>query len=86
MDRIFRFVFAPAMRMLPAGSRLIYTQPGEAFSLSIVLALIAGGLLAAPFVMYQVWMFIAPGLYAKEKRLLVAGKPDTTADVTNPKS
>jgi sec-independent protein translocase protein TatC len=71
VDRIFRFVFAPAMRMLPAGSKLIYTSPGEAFSLYIDLALIAGSLLAAPFVMYQVWMFIAPGLYAKEKKLVV---------------
>jgi len=71
VDRIFHFVFAPAMRMLPAGSRLIYTQPGEAFSLYIDLALIAGGLLAAPFVMYQLWMFIAPGLYAREKKLVV---------------
>jgi sec-independent protein translocase protein TatC len=71
VDRIFHFVFAPAMRMLPAGSKLIYTQPGEAFSLYIDLALIAGGLLAAPFVMYQVWMFIAPGLYAREKKLVI---------------
>jgi sec-independent protein translocase protein TatC len=71
VERIFRFVFAPAMRMLPAGSKLIYTQPGEAFSLYIDLALIAGGLLSAPFVMYQVWMFVAPGLYAKEKKLVV---------------
>jgi sec-independent protein translocase protein TatC len=71
VGRIFTFVFAPAMRMLPAGSTLIYTQPGEAFSLEIDLALIAGSLLAAPFVMYQVWLFIAPGLYAKEKKLAV---------------
>jgi sec-independent protein translocase protein TatC len=71
VGRIFTFVFAPAMRMLPAGSKLTYTQPGEAFSLEIDLALIVGCLLAAPFVMYQVWMFIAPGLYAKEKKLAV---------------
>jgi sec-independent protein translocase protein TatC len=79
VGRIFAFVFAPALRMLPAGSKLIYTQPGEAFALDIDLALIAGCLLGAPFVMYQVWMFIAPALYAKEKKLAVPFVLLTTA-------
>ena len=57
--------------MLPAGVKLIYTQPGEAFSLYITIALIAGVVVAAPYIMYQVWMFIAPGLYANEKRLAI---------------
>lgn len=71
IDRVFNFVLAPARRMLPSGSKFIYTQPGEAFSLYLYLALLAGTVLAAPFIMYQVWMFIAPGLYAKEKRLAI---------------
>ena len=50
---------------------MIYTQPGEAFSLYVQIALIAGVVLAAPFIMYQVWMFIAPGLYSNEKRLAI---------------
>ena len=48
---------------------MIYTQPGEAFSLYVTVALIAGVVVAAPFIMYQVWMFIAPGLYANEKKM-----------------
>src|SRR3984893_508855 len=71
IDRIVAFVLAPSRRMLPPGARLIYTEPGEAFGLYIQVALIAGVLLAAPFIMVQVWRFIAPGLYAKEKRLAI---------------
>src|SRR6478672_12022875 len=68
---IFNFILAPTRRALPPGVKLIYTQPGEAFSLYITVALIAGVVVAAPFIMYQVWMFIAPGLYSNEKRLAI---------------
>lgn len=71
IDRIVAFVLAPTRRMLPTGAKLIYTQPGEAFGLYINIALIAGALLAAPFVMFEIWRFIAPGLYAKEKKLVI---------------
>lgn len=71
IDRIVTFVLAPTRRMLPPGTRLIYTSPGEAFGLYINIALIAGVLIAAPFIMFQVWRFIAPGLYAKEKKFAI---------------
>jgi sec-independent protein translocase protein TatC len=71
IEPIFNFILAPTRRALPAGVKLIYTQPGEAFSLYITVALIAGAVVAAPFIMYQVWMFIAPGLYSNEKRLAI---------------
>ena len=71
IDRLVNVVLAPSRRMLPPGARLIYTEPGEAFGLYIQVALIAGVLLAAPFIMVQVWRFIAPGLYAKEKKLAI---------------
>jgi sec-independent protein translocase protein TatC len=71
IDRIVNVMLAPTRRMLPPGTKLIYTQPGEAFGLYINVALIAGGLFASPFIMFQVWRFIAPGLYAKEKKLVV---------------
>jgi sec-independent protein translocase protein TatC len=50
---------------------LIYTQPGEGFGFYVQLALMAGTLLAAPFLMWQLWRFIAPGLYAREKKFAV---------------
>src|SRR5690349_17923444 len=71
IDSIFNFILAPTRRALPAGVKLVYTQPGEAFSLYITVALIAGVLVAAPYIMFQVWMFIAPGLYSNEKRLAI---------------
>src|SRR5437762_3856143 len=69
IQQIFDFILAPTRRALPPGVKLIYTQPGEAFSLYITVALIMGVVLASPYIMYQVWMFIAPGLYSNEKRM-----------------
>jgi len=66
---IFNFILAPTRKALPPGVKLIYTQPGEAFSLYITVALIAGVVVAAPYIMLQVWFFIAPGLYTNEKRM-----------------
>jgi sec-independent protein translocase protein TatC len=71
INRIVDFILAPTRRALPKGVSLIYTQPGEAFSLYVQIALIAGVVIAAPYIMYQVWLFIAPGLYANEKRLAI---------------
>jgi sec-independent protein translocase protein TatC len=71
IGRIVEFMLAPTRRMLPPGTALIYTEPGEAFGLYVEVAMIAGALLAAPYLMFQVWRFIAPGLYAREKRLAV---------------
>src|SRR5260370_20024585 len=71
LNQIVDFILAPTRKALPAGVKLIYTQPGEAFWLYVQIALIMGVVLAAPFIMYQVWMFIAPGLYSNEKRLAI---------------
>ena len=71
IQRIYDFLTAPAIATLPEGSRLIYTQPTEAFSLYIQISLISGAVFAAPWIMYQVWGFIAPGLYANEKKFVV---------------
>ena len=71
ITRIYNFLMGPTMRQLPQGSKLIYTEPGEAFSLYIQLSLIVGVLMAAPYIMYQLWLFIAPGLYTNEKKMAV---------------
>jgi len=71
IDRLVAFVLEPARRMLPVGATLIYTNPGEAFSLYVYVALLAGALIASPYVMLQVWRFIAPALYKNEKRLVI---------------
>ena len=70
IQRIVDFIYKPVSRVLPPGSKFIFTEPGEAFGLYIEIALIAGLMLAGPWVMYQVWLFIAPGLYQNEKRFV----------------
>jgi sec-independent protein translocase protein TatC len=68
---IFHFLLAPAQRVLPEGSYLIMTLPGEGFSTHVTVALISGLVIASPWVMFQVWKFIAPGLYTNEKRFAI---------------
>jgi len=58
----------PLYEKLPAGSKLIYTEPTEAFFLKLKIALLAGVVIGAPLIMLQLWLFISPGLYAREKR------------------
>jgi sec-independent protein translocase protein TatC len=70
-DRLGDFILAPTLATLPAGDALIFTKPGEGFAFYLDIAFIGGIVLAAPFVMYQVWRFIAPGLYAREKTFVV---------------
>ena len=68
IQQIFDFIMRPLQQMLPAGATLVYTDPTEAFMLYIKIALIGGLMIASPAVMAQVWLFIAPGLYAHEKK------------------
>ena len=71
INQIVDFILAPTRKALPTGVKLIYTEPGEAFSLYVTIALIMGVIIASPVIMYQVWKFIAPGLYSNEKRLAI---------------
>jgi sec-independent protein translocase protein TatC len=66
---IFDFIMQPLQRTLPEGGRLIYTEPAEAFLLYLKIAALIGAVIAAPVVLWQLWLFVAPGLYANEKRL-----------------
>ena len=65
------FVMKPLLATLPPGGTFVYTEPGEQFFLFIKIAAIVGLLIASPYVMLQVWLFVAPGLYANEKKLAV---------------
>jgi sec-independent protein translocase protein TatC len=60
---------ALAKNKLP--TELSYLNPTDPFNLSLKLALITGIFIACPFLLYQVWMFISPGLYRKEKRYVL---------------
>jgi sec-independent protein translocase protein TatC len=71
VDGIAAFVQESILRVLPPGSTLVFVKPGEAFAFYFDLALIGGVVLAAPFVTYQIWRFVAPALYAGEKRVVL---------------
>jgi sec-independent protein translocase protein TatC len=53
------------------GGTLIYTQPMAGFMFSLKISALAGLVIASPFVFTQVWLFVAPGLYAKEKKVVI---------------
>ena len=65
---VFEFIMRPLQEILPEGGRLVYTEPTEAFFLYMKMAALAGLLIAFPVVAAQTWSFMAPGLYAREKR------------------
>lgn len=66
---IFDFIMAPMQAGLAPGQKLIFTEPTEAIMLYMKMAMLAGLLIASPAVFGQIWLFIAPGLYAHEKRM-----------------
>ena len=68
---IYTYVAAPLIAQLPAGSTMIATQVISPFLTPFKLALVAAVFLAMPYLLYQLWAFIAPGLYRHEKRLAV---------------
>lgn len=69
--RIFEFIMRPLQQILPDGGRLVYTEPTEAFFLYIKIAALAGLVMAVPVVLHQLWQFVAPGLYAREKKFAI---------------
>jgi|TARA_B000000460_G_scaffold239468_1_gene204110 sec-independent protein translocase protein TatC len=68
---IFEFIMVPLQQVLPEGGKLVYTEPAEAFFLYMKIAALAGLVLATPFTLTQVWLFISPGLFKHEKRFAI---------------
>ncbi len=67
-EDLFRLLMAPLLNVMPADSGLIFTSLTETFFTYLKISLLAGFFIASPVVIYQIWRFSAPGLYAKEKR------------------
>ncbi|MBI5552620.1 MAG: twin-arginine translocase subunit TatC [Desulfobacterales bacterium] len=68
-EQIFDILTAPLMRVMQHGDHLIYTNLPEAFFTFLKTAFFTGIMLASPVLLYQFWMFVAPGLYDREKKL-----------------
>ena len=82
VESIYDIMQRPIMKALKdngMSERLVYLNPTEPFNLYLKIAALAGLFLTSPFVLYQVWMFISPGLYRNEKRYVVPFMVSTIA-------
>lgn len=68
---LYDLLAQPLVQHLPQGATLIATNPISPFMVPIKVTMLAAFLLALPAVLYQIWAFVAPGLYGHEKRLVV---------------
>jgi sec-independent protein translocase protein TatC len=67
-EQLFNVLTYPLSTALPPNSYMIYTSLPEAFFNYLKIAFFAGLMLASPYVLYQVWKFVSPGLYEGEKK------------------
>ena len=70
-DSLFNILAIPLLKVMPTGGTLIFTSVAEAFFTYMKVAFIAGLILTSPFILYQIWAFVAPGLYQKEKKYVI---------------
>ncbi|MDF2411604.1 twin-arginine translocase subunit TatC [Aeromonas sp. 2HA2] len=70
-NNIYDFVAQPLLSQLPAGTSMIATDVATPFLTPIKLTIVVSFFLAIPYLLYQAWAFIAPGLYKHERRLIM---------------
>ncbi len=70
-SRLYALLAQPLLAKLPKGGQMIATDVTTPFFVPLKVALMAAFLIALPFILYQIWRFVAPGLYTNEKRLVV---------------
>lgn len=67
-ESLFQLLMRPLVAALPPGQKMIFTGLPEAFFVYLEISIIAGIILAMPIILYETWVFVAPGLYVHEKR------------------
>jgi len=70
-EKLFQILTRPLIGVMETGDKLIFTGLPEAFFTYLKVAFLSGIILATPIIFYEFWMFVAPGLYDKEKRLML---------------
>ncbi|MCG6536929.1 MAG: twin-arginine translocase subunit TatC, partial [Syntrophales bacterium LBB04] len=70
-DTLFAVLTKPVADVLPKGSFMIYTNMTEAFIIYMEIAFFASLILTAPYTLYQIWKFVSPGLYPRERRYVL---------------
>jgi sec-independent protein translocase protein TatC len=68
-EHIFDFIRGPIVPYLSGAGGLVFTAPIDKFMAHIKVSALAGAVLMSPFWLYQIWLFVAPGLYAHEKKM-----------------
>lgn len=71
IKQIVEILMRPLLSALPTGSSLIFTNVPEAFFTYLKAALLTGVFFSSPFILYQVWAFVSPGLYEREKKYVL---------------
>ena len=69
--KVFAFLLKPLNQALPPGSSVIFTRLPEAFFTYLMVAVYTGIWIVSPFIIYQLWAFVGPGLYKKEKKHVI---------------
>jgi len=70
-EKIFHYLTMPLISAMQADEKLIFTGLPEAFFTYLKVSLLSGLMLSAPVILYQFWLFVAPGLYDKERKPLI---------------
>ena len=70
-NEIYTFVSQPLRQLLPEGASMIATEVASPFLTPFKLTLVAAVFIAIPYILYQVWSFVAPGMYKHEKRFAI---------------
>ncbi len=70
-ERLFAIITQPLINVMEKGDQLIFTGLPEAFFTYLKVAFLAGLILSGPILIYQFWMFVAPGLYKTERKVMI---------------
>lgn len=70
-EEILYLMLKPLIEVLPSGSKPVFVQVGEAFITAIKVSFFAAFVISSPIIFWQLWLFIAPGLYSNEKKLIL---------------
>lgn len=70
-NRLYTAIAAPLLGKLPAGAQMIAIDPASPFFTPLKLSFFVALIIAMPFVLFQIWAFVAPGLYRREQKLAV---------------
>jgi sec-independent protein translocase protein TatC len=70
-ETIFEILMRPLISVMGESDQMIFTNLPEAFFTYLKVSLLSGIMLASPVILFQIWMFIAPGLYSEERKLIL---------------